>query len=130
MVSKCYLFFFWGRGLERYSKRLSFFERHISFEIGNGSSVRFWMDRWCDDVELWRSFPNRLNIATEKDCLVSSVLHLVEGRVSWSLTFRRKTCKIGKWNPYCNFVISCSLSTFVTGKTKCFGRDLRAINFR
>lgn len=40
-------------------------------------------------MELRRSFPNLFNIASDKDCLVSSVLLLKEGRVSWNPIFHR-----------------------------------------
>lgn len=66
------------------------FVRHISFEIRDDSTVRFWSDRWCDDITLGRSFPNLFNIASEKECLVSSLCMLIEeDRVSWNPIFRR-----------------------------------------
>lgn len=57
------------------------FERHISFEM-NGVSIKIWRVKWCENEELWRSFPSLFNLASDKDCLVSSVLPLEEGRVS------------------------------------------------
>lgn len=65
------------------------FERHISFDIGNGAKVRFWKDKWCGELELWRLFPSLFNLAVDKDCLVSSVLQVEEGRVVWNPIFRR-----------------------------------------
>lgn len=55
------------------------FERHISFDIGDGSKIRFWKDRWSGELELWRLFPSLFNLAVDKDCLVSSVLRVEEG---------------------------------------------------
>lgn len=103
------------------------FERHISFEIGNGTWIKFWRDKWCDDEKLW-SFPNLFNLAMDKDCLVSSVLHLEEGRVSWSPTFRRnlQDFQDWRWILSCKSLINYTLSRLVTGRTKCCGRDLRA----
>lgn len=57
------------------------FGRDISFDIGDGSTVRFWNDIWCGEVELRRVFPNLFNLALDKDCLVSSVLQISEGGI-------------------------------------------------
>lgn len=42
---------------------------------------------WGDGAR--RDFPNLFNIATDKNAMVSSILHVEEGKVSWSPTFRR-----------------------------------------
>lgn len=65
------------------------FVRQISFEIGNGSKVRFWKDKWCGEVELWRLFPDLFSVAAEQDVLVSEVLKVEHGNVVWSPNFRR-----------------------------------------
>lgn len=65
------------------------FQRHIQFEIGEGSFVRFWKHKWCGDEELWKSFPNLFDLATNKDAMVSSILHLEGGNATWNPTFRR-----------------------------------------
>lgn len=65
------------------------FGRHISFEVGTGSTVLFWKDKWCGDEELWRTFPNIFSIATDKDCMVNSVRKMDAGKVVWHPNFRR-----------------------------------------
>lgn len=67
------------------------FERLISFDIGNGSKVKFWKDKWCGEVELWRLFPDLFNVAADKDCLVSLVLQVENGRVVRSPIFRESS---------------------------------------
>lgn len=65
------------------------FNRLISFEVGVGDHVRFWEDKWCGEMELRRTFPNLYNIAVNQEELVSSILVVEEGRVTWNPLFRR-----------------------------------------
>lgn len=65
------------------------FVRHIRFDIGDGSSVRFWKDKWCGDRELWRAFPTLFSLALEEDSLVSSILQVLEDRVVLNPIFWR-----------------------------------------
>lgn len=65
------------------------FVKNISFEIGEGTEVLFWKDNWCGNEELWRTFPGLFNIAGDKDCLVSSVLKVEDGKATWDPKFRR-----------------------------------------
>lgn len=67
------------------------FVRHIRFEVGDGTSIRFWKDTWCGEREreLCRSFLILFSLAPDNDCLISSVLQVSEGKVFWNLNFRR-----------------------------------------
>ena len=35
-----------------------FFSRHILYDIGDGSRVKFWQDRWCGETSLAVSYPD------------------------------------------------------------------------
>lgn len=70
-------------------KGWSSFVKNISFEIGDGSTIRFWKDRWCGDLELRRLFPCMYRLAVEKDCCINTVALVNDGRVGWSPRFRR-----------------------------------------
>lgn len=60
------------------------FVRHIHFVIGDGSTVRFWNDKWCSEMELWRAFPRLYSLALEKECLINSVMQVSEDTVVWN----------------------------------------------
>lgn len=72
---------------KKFRKGWDSFERNIAFEIGNGSSIRFWKDRWCDVGELRRAFPMLFNFAGNKDDMVSLVLQVKDGISTWSPCF-------------------------------------------
>ena len=42
----------------------------ISWQVGNGESVRFWLDRWCGESLLCIEFPNLFDIAYDKDIYI------------------------------------------------------------
>jgi hypothetical protein len=50
-----------------------FFKRGF-FEIGNGSTVRFWEDVWLGDTSLAEPYPSLYNIVQRKNVLVANVL--------------------------------------------------------
>ena len=48
----------YGVGLwKNFSRGWLFFSRHILYDIGDGSRVKFWQDRWCGETSLAVSYP-------------------------------------------------------------------------
>ena len=49
----------YGVGLwKNISRGWPFFSRHILYDIGDGSRVKFWQDRWCGETSLAVSYPD------------------------------------------------------------------------
>ncbi|XP_060209904.1 putative ribonuclease H protein At1g65750 isoform X3 [Lycium barbarum] len=61
------------------------FFQEVSFRIGNGTSVKFWKDKWLLNIPLKDSHPRLFLIATEPDSTVASNR---DGNI-WDIRFRR-----------------------------------------
>jgi hypothetical protein len=72
---------FW-KGLMRVKEE--FFSRG-SFNLGNGSSIRFWEDKWLGDRLLAVQYPSLYNIVRHKDQTVAHTL----ATVPLNIEFRR-----------------------------------------
>ena len=67
------------------------FSRHIRFEVGTGSRVSFWHDRWCSDRPLKELFPRLFEFSLNQTDTVASVLvpqGMGQPRV-WNVLFER-----------------------------------------
>jgi hypothetical protein len=85
------------------------FFRNGHFELGNGSSVRFWEDKWLGNRPLAHLYPNLYNVVQRKNVLVADVL----ASVPLNILFRRSLTGI-KWTEWlhlCNRLISVQLRT-------------------
>jgi hypothetical protein len=66
------------------------FSSHTNFEAGDGSNVRFWHDRWCEDKTVKEAFHDLYGIAGAKDDSdlavrgMGGVLMSLMGRMRWS----------------------------------------------
>jgi len=60
---------------------------HISFEVGDDSSVFFWHHNWCNVVLLRDRFPSLYALAEDRDARVSDDLEHSSSLVVWSLIF-------------------------------------------
>ncbi|KAK1284668.1 hypothetical protein QJS10_CPB21g01327 [Acorus calamus] len=47
----------------------------LGWKLGNGGSIRFWMDRWCGDLPFCQAFPNLLRAVEVKEERVQDVWH-------------------------------------------------------
>uniref|UniRef100_A0A2N9F1I0 Reverse transcriptase domain-containing protein n=1 Tax=Fagus sylvatica TaxID=28930 RepID=A0A2N9F1I0_FAGSY len=67
------------------------FRRYTTFEVGLGSKVLFWHDRWCIDLPLKDVYPVLYACSNNKDASIASLLEEPsEGRShEWSVTFCR-----------------------------------------
>ena len=54
------------------------FCRLIIFKVGDGSSIKFWHDPWCEGLPLDNIFPELYNIANDKYASVAELLSLSE----------------------------------------------------
>ena len=62
----------YGYSLWRFiSKGWGRFYPHCSFEVGDGSSIFFWHDRWCGEVPLKVLFPRLFVLAVDKNAPVA-----------------------------------------------------------
>jgi hypothetical protein len=65
------------------------FSRFISFEIGDGSHIRFWHDNWCGNQPLKETFPKLFWIACNKEAWVKDHMQLSNGSIQWNVPFIR-----------------------------------------
>ena len=61
----------------------------LSFEIGDGSMVSFWTDKWCGTTSFKEAYPDLFRISQNKAALVKEHLQYHNEVVSWVLDFIR-----------------------------------------
>ena len=61
----------------------------IVFEVGNGSRVVFWKDKWCGSMTLCDAFPNLFVVAAHKDAVIKEIWSPDEGGGCWNPLFVR-----------------------------------------
>jgi hypothetical protein len=54
-----------------------------TFEIRNGSQVRFWEDRWLGDIASKTQYPSLYNIVQRKFKIVETILKSDNINLSW-----------------------------------------------
>jgi hypothetical protein len=65
------------------------FAEHVSFSIGLGDSVSFWLDQWCEEGVLKGLFPDIFRIAQDKRAKVSNYLSWHNDDMVWSVNLVR-----------------------------------------
>jgi hypothetical protein len=63
------------------------FTRSLSFEVGNGSHIRFWHDIWFGDQSLKEAFPELFHIARCKEAWVMDNMQVSNGFIQWNVPF-------------------------------------------
>jgi hypothetical protein len=63
------------------------FSNFVSFRVGNGSHIRFWLDVWCREVNLKSSFPELYVIVRDKEALVLDYLESSSSSFHWNPSF-------------------------------------------
>jgi hypothetical protein len=63
--------------------------RHIRFEVGDSSKIRFWHDLWCGDMTLKDAFPVLFGTACAKDAPVKAYMELLGSVIQWNVSFAR-----------------------------------------
>ncbi|WVZ53261.1 hypothetical protein U9M48_004230, partial [Paspalum notatum var. saurae] len=79
-----------------------------SFNIGDGTQVRFWEDNWCGNQPLKFSYPSLFNIATKKGTTVAEVM----SSSPLNISFRRGLHgeRLLAWNELIRRVMNLELS--------------------
>jgi hypothetical protein len=65
------------------------FSRFLSFEVGDGTMVRFWTDIWCGTCSLKDAYLELFRITRNKEALVKEHFQYHNEVVSWVLNFIR-----------------------------------------
>lgn len=71
------------------SKIRNIVEEGMQLRVGNGVSIRFWHDKWCDERPLKVSFPRLFNLSLQKNSFVYQMGIWVDGSWSWNLRWRK-----------------------------------------
>ena len=71
------------------SKIRSIIEEGMLVKVGNGTTVRFWQDRWCEAGRLMRLFPRLYAISLQKNSLISQMGNWNDESWVWNLRWRR-----------------------------------------
>ena len=71
------------------AKIRSIIEEGMILRVGNGNSVHFWHDRWCEAGLLKRIFPRLFTISLQKNFLTSRMGEWNEGTWTCILRWRR-----------------------------------------
>uniref|UniRef100_A0A2N9I916 Reverse transcriptase domain-containing protein n=1 Tax=Fagus sylvatica TaxID=28930 RepID=A0A2N9I916_FAGSY len=65
------------------------FSRLLTFEVGDGTRIRFWDDVWCNGEPLKVVFPELYRIARVKDAVVADHMQFRGVSVHWEVNFTR-----------------------------------------
>ena len=71
------------------SKIRSIIEEGMLVKVGNGTTVRFWQDRWCEAGILMRSFLRLYAISLQKNSFISQMGNWNYESWVWNLRWRR-----------------------------------------
>lgn len=63
---------------------------HLSFAVGNGMPIRFWIEPRIGDSSFRENFPNLNAIAEDKAAWVVEYVLVSNGRALWQLVFWRQ----------------------------------------
>ena len=75
--------------MEKYQSGMAFFSCHILYDIGDGSKVKFWQDRWCGETFLAVRYPNLFRFCRNKDASVAELMMSANGVLFWDVRFFR-----------------------------------------
>ena len=65
------------------------FTCHIQFEVGMGSTIRFWQDIWCGDTLLKLCYLELCARSHNKEAYVADLMKFPNGVLYWNLNFVR-----------------------------------------
>lgn len=58
-------------------------------KAGNGDSILFWHDKWCEGGTLKAQFPCLFSISSQQDCFIKQMGYWHGGSWKWILSWRR-----------------------------------------
>ena len=70
------------------------FLQFVSYKVGDGSSIKFWTDRWCGETSLKVRFPDLYRIARHKDASVRDLMSYKSSTLQWDVCF---VCRVQDW---------------------------------
>ena len=62
---------------------------YIVYEIGDGSRVKFWRDRWCGETPLAASYPELYRFCRDKEASAAELMKFTNGVLHWDVSFFR-----------------------------------------
>ncbi|XP_075645845.1 uncharacterized protein LOC142617023 [Castanea sativa] len=65
------------------------FSRHILYDIGDESRVKFWQDHWYGETSLTVSYPELYRFCRTKEASVAELIKLDNGVLFWDVSFFR-----------------------------------------
>ena len=65
------------------------FSIFLRFDVGDGTSVKFWEDVWCRDCSLKEAFPELYSVSWARESSMSEVMRFSNGRPHWDFQFCR-----------------------------------------
>ena len=65
------------------------FSRHIMYDIGDGSKVKFWKDYWCGETSLTVNYPDLFGFCRNKEASVAELMKSTNGVLFWDVSFFR-----------------------------------------
>ena len=65
------------------------FSRHILYDIGDGSRVKFWQDHWGGEISLAVSYPELFRFCRDKEASVAALMKYTNGVLVWDVSFFR-----------------------------------------
>ena len=67
------------------------FEDNCSWEVGDSREIRFWEDKWMENVKLKEKFPRLFSICSDKESLLWQVGEMQENLgCGWKIDWRRR----------------------------------------
>jgi hypothetical protein len=70
------------------------FSQFIKFEVGDGSTIKFWADFWCGTGPLKQTYPELYRLARNKDAFIGDYMEHRNGSIHWQLQL---TCSVQDW---------------------------------
>ena len=59
------------------------------YDIGDGSKVKFWKDRWCGETSLTVSYLDLFRFCRNKEASVAELMKSTNGILFWDVSFFR-----------------------------------------
>ena len=58
------------------------FSHQILYDVGDGSRVRYWQDRWCGETSLPVTYPELFRFCQDKEASVAELMKSTNGVLS------------------------------------------------